>query len=229
VNIDTVVLDLDGTLVDSVYVHITCWKSAFGDVGVDVASSRIHRAIGMGGDRLVTEVAGPVVEHALGDTVRSFHAQHLDERFHLVSALCGAPELLTALSERGVKVVVASSGDATMTDRLLELVEGSESLLLDRISGSDAEATKPAPDLVEVALRSVDAERGLVVGDAVWDVESAVRAGVPFIGVLTGGISESELREAGAVAVFATPRDLVEGLDDALVAAASAMASATSG
>ena len=217
-SIDTVVLDLDGTLVDSVYVHVTCWKSAFADVGVDVTSARIHRAIGMGGDRLVTEVAGPAVEHALGDTVRSLHARHLDERLGQVSALDGATELLTTLRERRLKLVLASSGSEEMTARMLELVEGSDSLI-ERVTGSDTEESKPAAELVEAALRAVDARSAVAVGDTVWDVEAAAKAGVPCVALLSGGLSEGELRTAGAVAVFATPRDLVDNLEEALAAA----------
>ena len=219
-SLDTVVLDLDGTLVDSVFVHVTCWKSALADVGVEVPSYRIHRAIGMGGDRLVSEVAGPAVEHALGDTVRSLHARHFDERFGLITALDGASELLEDLRKRGLKPVLASSGDQRMTDQLLELIEDS-SALLERISGDETEESKPAPELVEVALDTVDAAGALVIGDTVWDVEAAAKAGVPCVGVLSGGLSGVELRSAGAVAVFASPRDLLENFDRALEAAGS--------
>jgi len=220
VSIDTVVLDLDGTLVDSVYVHVTCWKTALAEVGVDVSSYRIHRAIGIGGDRLVTEVAGPAVEHALGDTVRSLHARHFNERFGQITALDGASALLTNLRERGLKLVLASSGDEEMTNQLLEVLEDT-SALLERISGEDAEESKPAPELVEVALAAVDAQGALVVGDTVWDVEAAAKAGVPCVGLLTGGLPESELRAAGAVAVFGTPQELLDNFDGALEAATS--------
>lgn len=216
-SIDTVVLDLDGTLVDSVYVHVTCWRSAFADVGVDVGSTAIHRAIGMGGDRLVTEVAGPAVEHNLGDTVRSLHARHLDERFGQVAALDGAAELLSALRDRGLRMVLATSSEQEMTDRLLGLVPGGH-LLQRRISGSDADRSKPAPDLVEEAVHAVGGTRALVVGDAVWDVEAAAKASLPCVALLSGGISAEELRGAGAVAVFATPRELAAHLDEALTA-----------
>lgn len=213
--IDTVILDLDGTLVDSVYVHVTSWRSAFADVGVDIASTRLHRVIGMGGDRLVEAVAGAAVERALGDTVRSRHAQHFDERFGQVTALDGAAELLEALQDRGATMVLATSGGREMADRMLALVEGS-SLLSNRVSGSDADGSKPAPDLVELALETVGGDRALMLGDTVWDVEAAARAGVPCVGLLSGGISEAELREAGAVAVFASLRELVDHLDGLL-------------
>jgi HAD superfamily hydrolase (TIGR01549 family) len=213
--LDTVVLDLDGTLVDSVYVHVAAWRSAFADVGVDLPTYRIHRAIGMGGDRLVTEVAGAAVERAVGDEVRERHGQHFEERFGHVTALDGASELLALLRERGLTVVIASSGEQEQTDRLLELVDNTDALH-ERVSGSEADSSKPSPDLIEVALERSGAQRALTIGDAVWDVESAQKAGVPCIGLLTGGFGEGELRDAGAAAVVATPRELVDRFDEVL-------------
>jgi phosphoglycolate phosphatase len=214
-DLDTVVLDVDGTLVDSVYVHVSAWRLAFADVGVDVPTYRIHRAIGMDGHRLVAEVAGDAVERAVGDEVRDRHGQHFDARFGEVTALDGSAELLDRLRERGLTLVVASSGEREQTDRLLDLV-GNAELLAERISGSEAERGKPEPDLIEVALARAGAGRAVVVGDAVWDVESARRAGVPCIGLLTGGFSAHELREAGAAEVVATPRELADRLDEVL-------------
>lgn len=219
-DLDTVVLDLDGTLVDSAYVHVAAWRAAFNDVGVVVPTYRIHRAIGIGGDRLVGEVAGAAVEQALGDTVRDLHARHFDERFHQVTALDGAGELLAALRERSLKVVLASSGEQEQTDRLLQLVENTDALH-ERVSGSEANRSKPAPDLIDVALERVGSRCALVVGDAVWDVESARKAGLPCVGLLTGGFSADELRNAGALRVLDTPRDLLERLDEVLDAAAA--------
>jgi HAD superfamily hydrolase (TIGR01549 family) len=218
--IDTVVLDLDGTLIDSVYVHAACWKRAFHDVGVDIATYRIHRAIGMGGDRLVTEVAGAAAEKAVGDKVRELHARHLDERFGEIVALDGASALLAALEKRGLKIVLASSSDRDLTDRLLDLVEGSWRLIV-RISGGETAASKPAPDPIELALRRVDAEGAVVIGDSVWDVQSASAAGVPCVGVLTGGISAAELYAAGAVLVADSPQSLADDLEGMLAAARS--------
>ena len=215
--IDTVLLDLDGTLVDSVYQHTTAWRAAFRDVGVDVASHRIHRSIGMGGDRLVAAVAGESVENAVGDEVRARHKERLDERFHEIVATDGAAELLEELRTRGFTLVLASSADKELSERLLDRVEGGASLLHDRVAGGDADESKPAPDLVEVALGSVDPQRAVMLGDTVWDVESAGRAGVACLGMHTGGISTAELLEAGAASVHDTPRDLLEHLDETLL------------
>lgn len=222
---DTVVLDLDGTLVDSVYVHVACWKAAFRDVGIDVASYRLHRAIGMGGDRLVTAVTNESVERSVGDDVRARHAHHVDARFHEIGALEGAEDLVGALRDAGLQVVLASSGERELTDRLLDLVPGTH-LIQDTVSGSEAEESKPAPDLLATSLDRADATRAFAVGDAVWDAESAKRAGVPLIAFLTGGFSEAELREAGAVAVYAGPAALAAALDEALATVASGSGSA---
>ncbi len=208
----TVVLDLDGTLVDSVYVHTLAWRAAFRDVGVAVAGQRIHRLIGMGGDRLVAAATDATVEEAVGDEVRRRHAQHLDELFPHITPADGAVELLLALHDHDIEVVLASSGERDMTDRLLELLGDARFVLDATITGSDAERSKPDGELLEVALESVDAKSAVVLGDAVWDVEAARDAGVPCIGVLTGGFAASELTEAGAVDVVEFPRQLAERL-----------------
>jgi phosphoglycolate phosphatase len=213
--IDTVVLDLDGTLVDSVPVHVLAWQAAFRDVGLGVASHRLQRAIGMGGDRLVADVTSDAVEAALGDEVRSLHATHLDRLFGAIVPTDGATELLEALGRRGLTPVLASSSERDLTDRLLDLVEGAGSLR-GTVSGDDAEQSKPAGDLVAVALHDVDAARAVVLGDSTWDVRAAQDAGVPCLGLLTGGISEHELRAAGAVDVVDSPRVLAERLDQGL-------------
>ncbi|MDR7254807.1 phosphoglycolate phosphatase [Nocardioides sp. BE266] len=213
--IDTVVVDLDGTLVDSNYVHVLAWREAFRDVGLDVPSHRIHRVIGVGGDQLVERVAGEAVERNVGDEVRRRHQAHLTERIGLVSATDGASELLELLRSRGVNVVLASSADAETSDRFLDLVDGAASMLSASVTGDDVSRSKPHPDLIEVALAEVEAGKAVVVGDTVWDVEAAAAARVPCIALLTGGIPERTLREAGAVMVFETPRDLAETLRDA--------------
>jgi phosphoglycolate phosphatase-like HAD superfamily hydrolase len=212
---DTAVLDLDGTLVDSVYQHVVAWRSAFLAVGMDVPAARIHRAIGMGADRLVTEVAGRSAEAAVGDEVRAIHRERFEAMLPNVTATAGAFELLEALRRADLKVVVASSGEEEQTERLLTLVDSGE-MLHAWVAGTQAEESKPAADLLDLALEKVEGERAFVVGDAVWDVVTAQERKLPCIGLLTGGISEAELRDAGASAVYQTPGELAEDLDDAL-------------
>lgn len=212
--IDTVVVDLDGTLVDSNYVHVVAWREAFRDVGLDIPSHRIHALIGMGGDQLVERVAGEAVERNVGDEVRRRHQVHLTERAGLVSATDGASELIELLRDRGVRVVLASSSEQEITDRFLDLVDGAAAMLTAAITGDDVSRSKPHPDLIQVALDQVEAGKAVVVGDTVWDVEAATAARVPCIALLTGGIPERDLREAGAVMVFENPCDLARTLRD---------------
>jgi HAD superfamily hydrolase (TIGR01549 family) len=208
--IDTVVLDVDGTLVDTVYQHVLAWEDAFAAVGVHIPLWRVHRAIGMGGDRLVAEVGGADLEAEHGDRVRSLHDHRFGEMLDDIRALPGAEDLLRALRGRGLKVVIASSGEPQQTERLLGLVGGGD---LPRATSGDVESSKPAPDLVEAAIDRVDGDGAVVIGDAVWDVLAARASGQYSIGLLTGGVSEAELAEAGADQVFASPRDLLEALD----------------
>lgn len=213
-DIDRVILDLDGTLVDSVYVHVLAWQRAFRDVGVQVSGNTLQRLIGMGGDRLVTAAAGGRVEDALGDELRSRHPVHLDALFDRISPTDGAVELLETLRSQGLTTVLATSSDAELTDRLLGVVEGARALIASITTGADADSSKPSGDLVKMALGVEDASRAVMVGDATWDVKSAADAGVPCIGLLTGGISGAELRGAGAVAVHASPRELARHLSE---------------
>jgi len=207
-------MDLDGTLVDSVYVHALAWKEAFREVGIDVPTYRLHRAVGMGGDKLVAAVAGEATEDALGDVLRKIHDDLFRLRRPEVHGLDGVPELLETCRDAGLQLVVASSSQPEDTDALMELVEGAW-MIGSRVSG-DAGPSKPAPDLVERALERAGSRQAFLVGDAVWDVESAARAGIPCVGVLTGGYSEAELREAGAAAVYDTPRELASALPEVL-------------
>jgi phosphoglycolate phosphatase len=213
-DVDTVVLDVDGTLVDSVYVHVGAWMRAFRGIGVPVEAWRLHRAIGMGGDRLVTAVAGQRVEDALGDQVRELHAQEYDDMAAGVLALPGADDLLETLHRRGFTVVLASSGTKENTEQALSLLENAK-LVDGWVCSADVDTSKPAPDLVGVAIERVGGTRAVLVGDAVWDVKAAKAADVSAIGLLCGGFGEAELRDAGAVAVFESPQDLVEHFEDA--------------
>lgn len=213
-DVEAVVLDLDGTLVDSVYVHVLAWHAAFQDVGVEVQAPRLHRLIGMGGDRLVAAAAGDAVERTLGDELRSRHPHHLDRLFRAITPTPGALEMLEALRRSGAQVVLASSSDADLTERLLGIVPGAQHLL-DRIAtGDDADSSKPDGGLVAVALADTDPAVAVMIGDAVWDVHAAHDVGARAVSVLTGGIAESELREAGADDVVPDPAAVARRLAD---------------
>lgn len=208
-----VLLDIDGTLADSNYVHTFTWARAFREVGHPVDAWRIHRSIGMGGELLLAELLGDRVEE-LGEAAKEKHTEYYAQAADEVHRFEGVVELVAALKERGAKVVLATSAapaELEILERLLEISDDVDAIT----SAQDVEEAKPDPDLVQKALGAVDvpAERAIFVGDTVWDVEAAARAGVPCVGVLTGGVSEAELREAGAVAVYRSVAAILEDLD----------------
>ncbi|HEX5224402.1 MAG TPA: HAD family hydrolase [Solirubrobacteraceae bacterium] len=198
----TVILDVDGTLVDTNYQHALAWYRAFRDEGVVLPIWRIHRHIGMGGDQLVEALAGEDVEHRLGEAIRDREGKAYAEMIGEVEVMDGARELLADLSRREHTVVLASSAKPEEIERYVDLLDARR--LADAwTSAGDVEATKPRPDLVHSALERVGArpEEALMIGDSPWDVQAAERAGVPTVAVMTGGFAEEELREAGAVEV----------------------------
>jgi HAD superfamily hydrolase (TIGR01549 family) len=209
------VLDVDGTLVDSNYQHTLCWYRAFRKHHVTLPMWRLHRHVGMGGDKFVAAVAGDDVEARLGDALRDEWEALFDDMIDEVAALEGARELIVALKERGHPVVLASSSVQRHFDHFLDLLDARE-LADGHTTKDDVEASKPEPDLVRAALAKVDADAAVMVGDTPWDVAAAKRAGIETVCVITGGFSEQELRDAGARAVFASLVELREQLDATL-------------
>jgi HAD superfamily hydrolase (TIGR01549 family) len=209
-----VVLDVDGTLVDSNYQHAFAWYRALRSLGETFPIWRIHRLIGMGGDQLLPTLAGDEVEERIGDEARERQGKEVDALLEEISPLPGARDLLVAIKNRGHRLVLASSGQQRHVDFALDLLDARE--LADAwTSSADAEETKPAPDLLQVALKKLGAPqdaRSVMIGDSVFDVEAAQRAGMPAIAVRSGGFGDDELREAGAVAIVDTPADIAADL-----------------
>jgi HAD superfamily hydrolase (TIGR01509 family) len=207
-------LDVDGTLVDSVYHHALAWHRALRRSDLDIPVWRVHRLIGMGGDQIVRTLFDDEVERDCGDAVRDAESEEFDRLIGEVRPLAGARELVEELKERGHRVVLASSAKGEELEHYLDLVDVRE--LIDAATSSrDVEATKPHPDLVVRALQEVEAGPGgaVMVGDSIWDAEAARRAGVPTVGLLAGGFAESELRDAGADPVFPSLDELRRSLD----------------
>ena len=218
---DTVVLDIDGTLLDSNYHHALAWSRAFDRVlDRHVPVSAIHRHIGMGGDRLVAAVAGDDVEDRHGDEVRERWEKEYDEVIDRTRLFESARDLLIAIGEAGAKVVLASSSIPKHAQRPLELLRAGEHSDAWTTS-EDAEESKPDPELLEAALEKVAGGRAVMIGDSVWDVAAADAQGIPTIGLLCGGYGRQELLHAGAVAVYDDPADLLAHLDAAGGAAAT--------
>jgi HAD superfamily hydrolase (TIGR01549 family) len=216
------IVDIDGTLVDTSYEHTLAWGRAFAEHGVDVARWRIHRHNGMGGDQLVAAVAGDAVEARLGDAIRASEAQRYAELIDEVTPLPGARDLLAGLRSLGYRVVLASSAHREEVERYVAMLDAHE--LVDAwTSAADVERTKPHPELVATAAERLPGAGTLVmIGDTAWDAVAAARAGLPSIGLLSGGFGAAELRDAGCAAVYADAGDLAANLKDALTAAAAA-------
>src|SRR5437763_1488559 len=166
------ILDVDGTLVDTVYHHALAWHRALRRSELDVPVWRVHRHIGMGGDQMVAALCGQEVERDRGDAIREAESEEYDELIGEVRALPGARELVEELKRRGHAVVLASSAKAGELDHYLDLLAVRE--LADAwTSSADVEATKPNPDLVQQALERVPEGSAVMVGDSVWDCEAA--------------------------------------------------------
>lgn len=202
----TLIVDVDGTLVDTNYHHTIAWQRAFRADGHDVPAWRIHRHVGMGGDQFVPAVLGDEVDADRGEALRDAHTELYMELIDEIEPLSGARELLRELAEEadeglGSSVVLASSAAQEEVDRYLDLL-GARDLVSAWTTSADVERTKPEPDLLEAAMEKGGGEGPyLMIGDSIWDARAAVNAGVPMLGVLSGGFAEAELREAGAAAV----------------------------
>jgi HAD superfamily hydrolase (TIGR01549 family) len=205
-----VLLDIDGTLVDTNYHHAIAWYRAFRRHEITIPLWIIHRHMGMGGDQLVAAVAGEDVERECGDDVRDAEKEEYMKLIDEAAPLPGAKSLLETLRERDVRMVMASSAKSEEVEHYLALL-GTEDL--PRTTSADVEHTKPEPDLVVAALERIGGGDAVMVGDSTWDCIAAERAGVRSVGVLTGGFSREELRDAGAEAVFESLDELREALD----------------
>jgi HAD superfamily hydrolase (TIGR01549 family) len=206
-------LDVDGTLVDTNYHHAIAWYRAFREHGLTLPVWRIHRHNGMGGDQLVAAVAGKRVEDRQGDSIRAAETALYADLIGEVQPFADARRLLELLDGRGHRLVLASSGKRDEVDHYLDLLDARE-LVEAWTTSADVERTKPDPDLVHAAMDKVGGGEAVLVGDSTWDCEAAARAEVPTVAVLTGGFSDQELRQAGAVATFESLTDLCERLDE---------------
>ena len=205
---DTVVLDVDGTLVDSNYHHVRAWAMAFNEVGRVIPEWRIHRAIGMTGELLVSHLAGVCTERAAGDEIRKRHDAHYAAALPQVEVLPGGHQLISSLKQHGFRVVAASSGSEEQTRAALEKIDDARDLDA-WVSGDQVGTGKPAPELLEVALSRAEGTLGVAVGDSVWDMRAAGVLGWRSVGLRCGGFSEDELVGSGADVVHDDPDDLI--------------------
>jgi HAD superfamily hydrolase (TIGR01549 family) len=175
------VVDIDGTLIDSNYQHALAWYWALRSVGETYPVWRSHRLIGMGGDQVLTAVGGEDLERRVGDQAREQHGKEVDALLEEMAPLPGARDLLVAIKERGHRLVLASSGQQRHVDVFLDKLDARD-IADDWTTSADVEASKPAPDLLQVALNKLGAPpdaSSVMVGDSVGDVEAAKKAGMP--------------------------------------------------
>ncbi len=203
----TAILDVDGTLVDTNYHHALAWHRALHAHGHPVQVWKVHRHIGMGGDKIVAALAGDEVEEAEGDAIRAAEGDAYGELIGEVEPMQGARELIEGLRADGTTVILASSAKQEEVDHYLDLLDARE-LVDGWTTSADVEQTKPAADLVHAALEKAGGGPALMIGDSTWDVKAASAAEVPTLAVLTGGFSAEELREAGAAEVVESIEEL---------------------
>ncbi len=216
------VFDVDGTLVDTNYLHAVTWWEAFVQVGYQVSMTDIHRAIGMGSDQMLGRLLPSDRDTDADADLRTAHSALYATYWSRLRPLPGAADLLRACKHRGLAVVLASSADEPEFNALRTALDAEDAIDAATFAG-DVESSKPAPDLVEAALDrvGVPAQEAVFTGDTVWDVRACRKAGVPCIGLLSGGISSEELTEAGAAEVYPGPADLLAALRGSLLGGAS--------
>jgi HAD superfamily hydrolase (TIGR01509 family) len=214
--------DVDGTLVDTNYLHAVTWWEAFAQAGHVVPMAGIHRAIGMGSGLMLDKLLPRDRDKGDDADIRAAHSALYATYRSRLRPLPGAADLLRVCKRQGLAVVLASSADEPEFNMLRAVLDAEDAIDAATFSG-DVEASKPAPDLVQVALdkAGVPAGEAVFTGDTVWDVQACQKAGVPCIGLLSGGISRDELTSAGAAEVYPGPGDLLASLGESLLARAA--------
>ena len=213
----SLIFDLDGTLIDTVYAHVFAWQRALAEAGMPIEGWRIHRRMGMSGGlftrAVARELGRPLSDQEIED-VQQRHGQLFREQLTERRPLPGAVELLRHLREQGVPYGIATSGRRPEIDASLDVLGvGPGVVVVDR---GDVLRAKPEPDLFLACQErmGVEIRDVTVVGDAVWDLLAARRAGMLSVGLLTGGYGEDELAQAGAFRVYRDAAELDASLDE---------------
>ena len=212
-----VVFDVDGTLVDTTFIHTVCWADALAMGGHQVPMASIHHAIGMGSSELLDYLL-PDRDTAGDEQITTARLALYRQYWGRLPAFRGAADLLRACANRGHQVVLASSASSDELAALKQAL-GADDAIDVATSSSDADSGKPAPDIITAALEQSGLAAGsaVFVGDSVWDAEAAAKAEITFVGVASGGTPADELREAGAVETWRDPAELLDRLGDSVI------------
>jgi HAD superfamily hydrolase (TIGR01509 family) len=219
--IHSVIFDLDGTLVDSVDAHALAWQESFKYFGKEFSYEEVRAQIGKGGDQLLPVFFTKLELEAFGDELSDYRAQHF--RHNYLPKLKPFPkvrELFERVRADGKKIIIASSSNSEDL-KSLKHVAGIEDLVDETISADDADKSKPEPDIFLAAFKksnTSDPNEVITIGDSPYDAIAAKRAGLPAIGVLSGGFLEIDLRANGCIAIYWDPEDLLARYDSSLLA-----------
>lgn len=216
-----VVFDLDGTLVDTTYVHTICWWQALQQFGHPCSMAQLHRLIGMGADQLLAQVLNRERDPGQDEPIKAAHDALFAAWHERVRPLPGAMSLLSWCRDAGMTVALSSSSGERDLWAMLDVLDHPDFDVV--VTGDEVKRSKPFPDLLEMALLrgDLDAEDVLVVGDSVWDFQAAQQINAPSIGLECGGTSAAELQDAGAELVFGDPAALLAALRSARPGVAS--------
>ncbi len=209
--------DLDGTLLDTVYPHVEAWSTALKGVGIVVPEWKIHRRVGMSGKSMVRQILrehGKDADAVDMDELEKKHDREFQKAGKDAQALPGANELLAYLSSRGILWAIATTGNRSQTQILLQKLKVPSKVQV--VTGDDVEKAKPSPDIFVLAAQrlKVDISDCIVTGDSIWDVLAAGRKRALPVGLLSGGYSQEELERAGAFRVYSDPADMLRHIED---------------
>lgn len=213
-----VILDVDGTLINSNDQHAQAWVDALAEFGRTIDFAKIRRLIGMGGDKLLPEVTGISTEDPEGQRISKRRKDIFNERY--LSSIVAFPEvreLLERMQVAGLRLAVATSAEKEQLEPLLRIA-GVTDLLEDKTSSSDADNSKPDPDIVQAALKKlrIPPDEAVMLGDTPYDIEAAAQAGIDTIALRSGGWNDEDLREA--IAIYDHPADLLRNFDSSPLA-----------
>lgn len=214
--IEAVLCDMDGTLVQSNWLHAAAWKDAFAGMGIEVELEEVRRQIGKGGDELIPIFVPWWRRLAVEEPLKAYRKFLFQQDYlHQVEPLPKVREFLLRLKEAGIRLSLASSADKDQLNSYKKIAH-MEDLIEESSSADDADRSKPHPDIFEATLKKLGLPPGkvLALGDTPYDAEAAGKAGISTIGVTTGGWSKEELLEAGCIEVYTDVAELLERFEE---------------